>query len=108
MKKPGGIEKVLSVWIAIGRGRSDDYAHAGSMGFDFLNGSITTFQKIFEFQKITWRISANRHFRKNGQVGTTLFCLVNTLDDLFSIEFKISNMIILLNQRDLHETNLLL
>ena len=57
---------------------------------------------VLKPQEITGRISADRQFRKYRQVGTALFCQLNALNDLFSVELKISNVTILLNESDLH------
>src|SRR5450432_1423559 len=108
MKKPAGIEQILPIGILVRSWGTDDHTDACRVSLDLLNGSITAGNKIFKLQEIAGRISANAQFRKNCQICAALFCEMNSLNDPFSIVFKIANMIILLNQRDLHETNLLL
>src|SRR6478735_5322485 len=78
------------------------------MLFYRFNGCITAGEKILKFKKVPGRVSANRQFGKNNQISASFFCSGNPLNDLFPVVFKIANMIILLNESDLHETNLLL
>ena len=76
------------------------------MSLNLFNRQITAVYKVFEFQEIARGISANGKLGENNQVSARFPRLIYAADDLLQIEFKMPDMIVLLNQRNFHGAKL--
>ena len=56
--------------------------------------SIAAVDKVVEFKEITWWISTYRKFRKHNNIGTIMLRFMDSRNDLSSIAFKVTNVVV--------------
>jgi hypothetical protein len=102
VQDPGCIEEILpfGIWVT---GRSaNDRRHTVCVLPDPVHRGLTLTDEIIEFKEVPWRISANTKFREHGKICSGFFRTLQCGKDQIHISIEISNMIVLLRNKDFH------
>ncbi|MNE35229.1 hypothetical protein D3C80_1289790 [compost metagenome] len=97
------IEQVFALWYRIAAGRTYQYRNILCCGADTVNTIFAGVDKIFELQEVARRVATDSQFGEDDKLTTYSCSLFYGLQYPGSVVFKVTDNIVLLGQKYLHQ-----